>query len=189
MPRYRESFVFFIDVPGDPALFWTGRTGLFLPADDVLPDPAVASGAGELVNLPDLEALINGTAQRLEVTLSGVNAETIALATEVAADIPGCPVYIGRVTFDEDWQIAEPVVWEWNGEGQKLTVGSDPQEGGRVRNIRFAMAAGDTTRSRAPFAFFTDADQRRDFPTDAFFSHVAGINAGTSRRWGPAQDG
>ncbi len=186
MPAYRESFVFYIGTD-EPGIFWTGHTDLLLAPDDILPAPAIALGGGELVNLPDLEALINGTAQRVEVTVSGVSGETIRFAKQEAAQVPGAPVHIGRVEFDDDWQLAGPVEWEWSGEGQKLTVASDPSDRGRRRTIVLQIAAGATTRSRAPFAFFTDADQRRDFPDDAIFSHVAGINAGTSRRWGPGE--
>jgi hypothetical protein len=186
MPLYRESFIFRIETD-EPATFWSGHTDLLLPDDDILPEPTIALGGGELLNIPDLEALINGTAQRLEISLSGVNDETIRLALEEAAQVPGAAVYIGRIRFDEDWQADGAVEWEWSGEGQKLTVGSDDAGGGkRVRTLTLSVAAGEVTRTRAPFAFFTDADQRRDFPDDAIFSHVAGINAGTSRRWGPS---
>lgn len=187
MPSYRESFVFVVDTD-EPALFWTGHTDLLLPDDDVLPIPTLVPGGGELINLPDLEGLLNGTAQRVEVVFSGVSARAVALATEEATDVAGRAVHIGRVDFDEEWQIAGPVAWEWTGEAKKLTVGGDATSEGRSRTITFTVGAGDTTRGRAPFAFFTDADQRRDFPDDAIFSHVGGINAGTSRRWGPAAE-
>lgn len=72
----------------------------------------------------------------------------------------------------------------WRGYG--LAVAGDEDGADRKRTLTLKLASGDTTRSRAPLAFFTDADQRRDFPDDAVFSHVAGINAGTSRRWGPS---
>ncbi|MFN3458840.1 MAG: hypothetical protein ACK4Z8_14795, partial [Novosphingobium sp.] len=64
MPSYRESFVFYIATP-DPAVFWSGHGPLLLPADDVVPDPVVIMGAGQLVDIPALEQLINGKAQRL----------------------------------------------------------------------------------------------------------------------------
>lgn len=184
MPQYRESFVFFIDTP-EPALLWTGHTDLLLPADGVLPAPAIALGGGELINLPELESLINGIAQRVEVVISGISDETLRFAQADAQDIPGAAVYIGRVEFDEEWQLVGPVEWEWSGEGQKMTIGSDPTNQGRSRTITLHIAAGETTRARSPLSFFTDADQRRNYPTDVFFSHVAGITAGTSRRWGP----
>lgn len=185
MALYRESFIFRLETD-EPAMFWTGHGDLLLPADAVLDEVSLALGGGDLVNLPDLEQLINGTAQRVEITLSGVSQRTVVLAAEEAAQVSGAPAYIGRIQFDEAWQQSGPVVWEWAGEGRGLLVAGDDGDEGRTRSITLKLGAGDTTRSRAPLAFFTDADQRRDFPTDSVFSHVAGINAGTSRRWGPS---
>ncbi|BEV00067.1 hypothetical protein [Novosphingobium olei] len=183
MPGYRESYLFRIETD-DPANFWCGHGNLIVPADGVLPAPTLFPGAGELVNIPDLESLINGKAQRLDITLSGVSPDTLALATEEAPQILGAPVWIGRVIFDEHWQIVS-VLWEWSGEGRSLSVGSQATERGRLRSLTLTVVTGDTQRRRAPNAFFTDADQRRDYPTDAIFSHVAGISVGTTRRWGP----
>lgn len=187
MPGYRESFIFRIETD-EPAMFWTGHGDLLLPPDSVIPGPApeIALGGGTLVSIPDLELLLNGRAQRLEIAVSGVDEATLVFAQEEAPQVPGAPVYIGRVEFDEDWQQAL-VEWEWSGEGRGLFVAGEDGSDGRTRTITLRVGAGDTTRSRAPYAFFTDADQRRDYPTDAFFSNIGRINAGTSRRWGPAQ--
>jgi hypothetical protein len=183
MAAYRESYVFRIETD-DPATFWTGHGNLLLPADSVLEQATLVSGAGQLVDIPDLEQLINGTAQRMEVTLSGVSEETIILAREEALQIPGAPVWIGRISFDQNWQIIS-VEWEWSGEGVKLAVGSDGSSGTRSRSIKLTIAAGETTRRRAPNAYFTAADQQRDYPDDTFFSNVSRIAQGMTRRWGP----
>lgn len=183
MPSYRESFVFYIDTP-DPAVFWSGVGPLLLAADAVVPSPMIIMGAGQLVDIPALEQLINGKAQRLEVTLSGVSEETVALAAEEAPTIPGAPVYIGRIEFDENWQVVA-IEWEWTGQGIGLSVSSQDSSGLRVRSLVLTIGAGDTSRRRSAFAYFTDADQRYDFPDDAVFSNVGGISQGTTRRWGP----
>lgn len=183
MPSYRESFVFYIATP-DPAVFWSGHGPLLLPADDVVPDPVVIMGAGELVDIPALEQLINGKAQRLEVTMSGVSEETVAIAAEEALSIAGSAVSIGRIEFDDAWQIVN-VEWEWFGEARGLSV-SQQSDQGRNRAITLSVVAGDPSRRRPALAFFTDADQRYDFPDDAVFSNVAGISQGTTRRWGPS---
>ncbi len=184
MPSYRESFAFYIATP-DPAVFWSGHGPLLLDTDDVLPAPTVIMGAGQLVDIPALELLINGKAQRLEVTLSGVSEETIAIAVDEAAQIPGTPVHIARITFGEAWQIVS-VDWEWAGEGRGLTISSQDAGSSRVRTLVLSIAAGDVSRRRPALSFFTDADQRYDFPDDAVFSGVAGISAGTTRRFGPS---
>jgi len=186
MPEYRESYIFRIETD-TPAMFWTGHGDLLVPADSfVLDEPEIALGGGGLIDLPDLEQLLNGVAQRLEITLSGVSPAALVYAQEESAQVPGAAVWIGRLEFDADWQPVGNVSWEWQGEGRSLSVvrteGTPPS-----RSVVLRVASGDTTRSRAPVSFFTDADQRRKHPTDAFFSHVGRINSGTSRRWGPGE--
>lgn len=186
MAFYRESLIFRIDTD-PPVLFWSGFANLLVPADAVVPEEAIALGAGELVSIPELEQLINGIAERVEFVLSGVSEETIVYALEEAPQVAGARVDIGRMDFGLDWQPLGPVEWEWTGEARSLSVGSQPSESGRQRTLTLTVAAGDTIRSRAPLAFFTDADQRRRSADDAVFSHVGQINSGTSRRWGPGE--
>lgn len=185
MASYRESIVVRIDCD-PPALFWSGIGWLVIPADEVVPEQSVALGGGELVSVPDFQQLIGGTAERLDFTVSGVSPETVRLAIEDAESVRGARVDIGTVRFDRQWQLLT-VEWEQVFEARSLSV-SRPQSDGAgnvTQSISLTIVQGSTTRSRAKVAFFTDADQRRRSSTDAIFSHVAGINIGTSRRFGP----
>lgn len=185
MPVYRESLIVRIDCD-PPALLWSGLGPLNLPADHVIPEPATALGAGELVSLPDFQQLMNGTAERLEFELSGVDEETVRLALEDAPSVKGARVDIGRIDFGPDWQPLGPVEWEAVFEARSLSVSRPQAQGGQImRTLSLSIAHGDTVRSRALNSYATDADQRRRSPTDAVFSHVAGINGGTTRRFGP----
>jgi hypothetical protein len=184
VPAYRESYIFRIETD-EPGTFWTGHGDILLPPDTVLPEPVLAPGAGALIDIPDLEQLLNGSAQRMDIVVSGVDDETLAYAQEEASQVPGAAVWIGRIPFDENWQQGA-VEWEWSGEARGVSITGQNSEPGRERTLTLKVASGDTTRSRSPFAFFTDADQRRDYPDDAFFDRVANINSGTSRRWGPS---
>lgn len=184
MAAYRESIVAYIACE-PPAILWSGVGPLPLPADIVLPEPMVALGGSELLSVPDFQQLINGTAERLDFAVSGVSEETLRLATEDAPSVMGAPVHIGTVQFDEDWQV-DVVEWEATFEARSLSVSRAGGQSGQItRTITLTIVAGESVRSRAPNSFFTDADQRRRSPTDAIFSHVAGITAGTSRRFGP----
>jgi hypothetical protein len=184
MALYRESTLVRIGTP-EAVLLWSGPGDLEVPADDVVPEDTIALGGIDLISVPDFQQLINGVAQRLDVTLSGVSMRTIAIAKGEAGDVPGASVDIGTIRFDPDWQQVGIVTWEFHGEARGLSVGSRDSNGERQRSITLTISAGDTTRSRAPMAFFTDADQRRRSDDDAIFDHVAAINLGTSRRWGP----
>lgn len=168
-----------------PARVWGGVGDLDIPADIVEPGPARYMGGGALVSIPDLEAVLNGTASRLSITVSGVNARTLLLATQEAESVKGADVHVGIAWFDQDQQL-EVVEWCAVLRADSLTTSSQGgQNGGRSRSITLSVASEDTDRSKAPVAFWTDADQRKRSPTDALFDHVAGISQGTSRRFGP----
>lgn len=176
----RQSVLFRIET--DPVTrLWGGVGDLIIPADIVEPAPALYLGGGSLVNIPELDQVINGTAARLDITVSGVSAVTLALAIEEAATVKGAKVHIGNVYFDDDWQI-DDVEWIAVLRADTLTTARQ----GQTRSITLSIGTDFTDRSRAPVSFWTDADQRRRSPTDRFFDHIAGISAGTSRRFGPS---
>lgn len=177
MAELRESFLFRLECD-PPAYLWSGVGDLIVDGDNYL-------GGGELLSgLPEIQQLINGTASRVEFTASGVDAETIRLAREDRASVNGAMVRIGTVPMNADWQIAGPVDWEWEGVADVVTVDrTGTEDGGVVRSISLSVGSADTARSRLHLSLFTDSDQRRRSPDDAFFSHVGGITAGTSRRF------
>lgn len=170
-------------IASDPvARVWSGVNSIEVPADIVEAAPAIYFGGGALVNIPDLEQVINGVASRIEVTVSGVDAETLRLAREESASAKGAKVHIGDVYLDDDWQVVEV---EWIAVLRVDTITTSHQ--GTTRSITISISTEDTDRSKAPIAFWSDADQRRRSPTDRFFDHIAGIAAGTSRRFGPTE--
>lgn len=187
MATYRESFI--VRIACDPpALFWTGFGDLPLVTDAVIPDDVIVQGAGDLINIPDFQQLMNGTAERINVVLSGVSAGALRLAVEDAATVSGAPVDIGRIDFDSDWQQDGAVEWEATFEARKLSVSRpSSNDDGATRTITLVIVAGESTRSRSQNAHFTDADQRRrpGSEDDAICDHVAEMAQGISRRWGP----
>jgi len=120
MALHRESIIVRIDCD-PPALLWSGIGNLAVPADDVVPAPALAVGGGELVSVPDFQQLIGGTAERLEFVVSGVSPETIRLAVEDAESVRGARVDVGTVLFDAAWQLVS-VTWENVFEARTLAV-------------------------------------------------------------------
>lgn len=187
MAEVRESYLLKIDTP-DPARIWSGFGDLVIPADTVEPAPATYLGAGELLSVPDFQQLINGVAERLEFEVSGVSEETLRYALEEAADVENAAIYVGRIDFDESWQQLGPVEWEATFRADCLTVDSNANGGRRIRTLKLSVGTADTGRTYAPVSYFTDADQRVRSPTDAICDHVARINLGTSRIFGPRID-
>ena len=180
-----ESFGLRIDAL-PVARLWSGVGNLPVPADIVEAAPAIYMGAGALLNAPDFQQLINGTAERLEAQISGVTAEAIRLALAEGPSVRNAKVHFVRFDFDDNWQLID-VEYEAVFRADKLTVESqDDEGGGRTRKLTLSIGTEDTNRSRAPLAYFTDQDQRRRSSTDRIFDHVAGITTGTSRRFGPS---
>lgn len=180
----RISWVLRID--SDPACYlWTGFGQLVTPADDVDASGATWLGAAHIIAIPGLRALINGIAERVNFTLSGVSAETLRLAREDKDSVKGAEVRIGHVEFDADWQLVGDVTWEWLGIADALRIESRYGEERRLRSIVLMVGAADTMRANPRFTFWTDASQRLRSADDAFCDHVAMISAGVTRRFGP----
>ncbi len=190
MAEVRESYIMKIAHPTDPARIWSGVGDLLIPQDALVEKtvgPHKYLGAGQLLSIPDFQQLINGVAERLEITVSGVNDETVRLAVEDAPGVRNAPVYLGRIDFDANWQPIGVVEWEATFRADFLVVDSDSSGGQRVRTIKLSIGTDDTGRAYAPTSYFTDADQRLRSATDTVFSNVARLNRGTSRVFGPRQ--
>lgn len=180
----RESFGIRID--SDPvARLWTGFGDLIIPADIVESEPAIYLGGGELLSVPEFEMPINGSAERIDLRLSGVSSTVMALAMQEAPSVKGAKVHFVRFYFDDAWQLTD-VEYDAVFRADKLSFTSEDGDAGRTRTMTLSIATEDTNRNRAPQAYFTDQDQRKRSPTDAIFSHVAGITQGVMRRFGTA---
>lgn len=177
MASYRRSYV--VEVETDtPAYVWSGVGDLEVASKTY-------SGAGELLSLPDLRQLINGISERIEFTISGVSEQALRMLVEDKASLYLAEAKIGYVEFDNDWQLAGSVVYEWQGIADLIETTSESSEGGRTRIVKIGLSRGESFRSNPKLAFFTDADQKKRSATDAIFSHVAGIDRGVTRRFGP----
>lgn len=167
-----------------PGYLWTGHGPLETPGDAVDPAGATWLGAGHLVAIPALRALINGVAERVSFTLSGASDETLRLATDDKDTIKRAEVRIGHVLFDADWQLTGPITWEWLGVADAVRVESRHADDGRTRSIILMVGGADTSRANPRFNYWTDASQRLRSPSDAFCDHVAMISNGVTRRFG-----
>lgn len=183
MATQRRSILFRLG--SDPAAYlWSGVGDLELPANAIDGAVTIYRGAGKLLDVPELEQLINGTADRLDVSISGVSVEATRLALEDAPSVKGASVHIGAAYFDKHWQLIE-VEWLALLRADTLLVAGQQADRGRSRTLTLSIATDFTDRSRAPVAFFTDPDQRRRSADDRIFDHVSGITQGTSRSFGP----
>lgn len=177
MSIYRISYVFEIETD-DPIYVWTGHGPLTVGGKTYI-------GAGDLITAPDIRQLINGVAERLEVTLSGVSAEGLRLIETEKDSLQFATARIGRIEFDEGWAVSGSVQYDWKGIADTIAIRSGPSDEGRVREIKVGFGSGLTRRSEAQLAYFTDQDQRRRSATDQFFAYTGQISLGLTRAFGP----
>lgn len=163
----------------------SGVNPIIIPADAVEPSPARYLGGGALVNIPDLEQLLNGTASRIDITVSGVTAAALAIFQDEAHLLQGSDVHIGFAYQDDDWQITE-VEWLQQFICGTPSTASKQANPGRSRSITISIGTDFTDRSKAPISLFTDADQHRRSSDDAIFDHVSQISVGLSRQFSPS---
>lgn len=167
---------------------WSGQVrDIALPAGGAeTTDGAIYQAMGLLTGLPQLSAAINGDAERVEFSVSGVavTGEVAAIAAGSAGDIRGVAVDVGLILFDADWQLVPPVYWVWSGTADSLTVERSGDVNGQVRALKLSCGNVFTGRRRSNLTFFTDIDQRRRSSDDTFFSEVSKLQSGTTKVWG-----
>lgn len=167
-----------------PIRVWTGVGDFDKAADAVDIEGGIYKGLGEIQEIPALQQLVNGVAQRIDLSLSGVDANIVALADSEAADVRSKAVSIGLQFFGEDWQTLGDTLWIWDGEAD--VVKSESLSGAdftRVRTITLSVGTLTTGRRRPKLTFFTRSQQRRRSPTDAFCDRVALYSADTELKW------
>jgi len=184
----RPAVLVFIDAT-TPIRTWFGGFGpKVVPADGVDAAGGTYQGLGWLVGMPALSQLINGVAERVDFTLSGVPAEVIALADADAASIRGAPVHVGLYMLGSDWQAYAPVEWLWEGEADVAKISrtaSIDEQGNQqiVRTVGLSVGTAFTGRRRPKATYWTHAHQSEFSPGDLFCVRTPIYAQGKSLKW------
>lgn len=181
----RQSYLLYIGAT-TPVRAWNGVGRLPLAAWGQDETGADYLGLGTIVDIPALQQLINGVAQRLDISLSGVDATVANLADEGADEIRAASVTIGLLFMDEDWQpLASPLAI-WNGEADVIKSDSVSNPGGgKFRTVTLSTGSATTGRRRPRFNYFTRAQQRSRSEDDAFCDIVANYSTESEIKWPP----
>jgi hypothetical protein len=142
---------------------------------------------GEMMNAPAVSQLVNGVADQVTFTLSGVSQEILGLVDEEADQVRFASARLGFVPLNEDWQRVGGVLWLWQGlvETPEVSQSAATAEQEASRAISLTVSTGLTTRRRPKHAYFTDPDQRRRSADDRFCERTPFYSQGATRKFGP----
>lgn len=133
-------------------------------------------GLGEITDLPELEALVNGLADRADFVLSGVHPNIAHRIDSSAPSVKGREVHVGMAPLNALWQPVIPIKPLWMGLADywavQRTPYSSPEDPG-VTSLILSVGGGTTGRSRPKRTSFTHAQQIIDYPDDLYFEYEA----------------
>lgn len=140
-------------------------------------------GLGQLLDVPPLQQLINGVAERIVLRIEGVSAKTLALASDETQNVKGAALAIGFVLFGGDWRQLGIPKWLWRGAADFITL-SQQSEGGRIiRTIEVSIGSLFTGRRRRAFSYLTDQDQQGRHAGDKFCERTVLYSNSVEKVW------
>jgi hypothetical protein len=184
--RYNLGIFFRLET-SPPMYLWFGISPIAAAITNLDVDGTVYLGAGLLLDLPNaLEVLLNGTTDRIDWMMNGVDP---ALTANLAADAPsvvGARATLALAPMDERWQLAAAPQAMWEGtadfwaESQPIQL--DPTKP-RTRTLTLATTTGDASRSLPYFSTWTDRIQKIISSTDRFCERTPRYYQGQAIRW------
>lgn len=173
----RIGVFFRLDTQPDPVRLWLG-IGAIEPGVNVLD----ASGArylgfGDIQDVPNFKQMINGAAERVEFTISGVSGAILQIASGGdAGAVKGRDVHVGIAIMGSDWQLLGPVHWTANYVADYMSINqqvTDSADALTVRTISLSCGSVFTARRRPQFSYFSNRDQLARSPGDRFCERTA----------------
>lgn len=151
----------------------------------------VYRGAGILQNLPDLEMLINGIADTVRFTVSGVDDTFAARLDESAPDLLGSKIHVGFAPLDDNYQPVTNIIPIWLGWADFWSAAqteSVDHTQPAMNSITLVAKSGAQGRSKQNLSTYTDQAQRQIYPVsgqndDRFCERVARYFQGYIVSW------
>ena len=183
--RQSHALGIFLRIDTDPALHvWFGVEDKTARFDSIDPDGTVYLGGGYLIGVPTLEMLVNGQADSIDFTLSGIDPVTAAKTLDSIPPVRGATVQLGLMVLDDYYQPMAPIVPIWNGTASHTSeVGQAAENGDMSITLNLSVVAGSVSRSRAAKTLWTDAQQRLFSQTDLFCRQVQRLANGLAVVW------
>lgn len=183
---HRLGIFFYLDTAPEPMRLWLGINDIPAGIDSVDPDTNQRYvGGGVLQDIPNLEAVINGVADRADFTLSGLDPAEVARTDLDAIDVRGKDFYVGITTLDDDHQPMSSIIPLITGRASYQTEHMPPvgPEDPITVTRGISVGFGITTRDRQSQALWSSVHHRAAHPDDAFCDGTSRLERGVSPSW------
>lgn len=145
-----------------PLRCWFGCGPIDAGVTALDPSGATYDGFGQLMNLPTMSQVINGAADRVDISLSGTDDRILSLAS-FANKVHGVACDIGFGLFGDNWQLLGPVhfIRHYIADylRMQITPAGSPSDQ-TMKTATLSVASAMTGRRRARYSFFSMQDQR-----------------------------
>jgi hypothetical protein len=162
---------------------WLGVGPCRVGANAMDADGAIYTGFGELKNVPVVQQLINGVADRVEFQVSGVSERSMQLASSEAVDVQGAATAMGIGIFGADWQQLGVPKWIFRGVADFVTLNQESGDDGITRTVSLSVGTLFTGRRRRGLSYLTDRDQQSRHPGDKFCERTTLYSQDSDKVW------
>lgn len=159
--------------------------GLRMPSDMIeTTHRSYYSGAPVLLDIPEFRQLINGQADDITLSLSGLWPELARQLDDQAVLAQDAEVDIGRIYWDADWQMIGGARWGWAGRGGQVQI---DEVGARMKNgkitprkftVNLSVVTQTIRRAGSGTTYWCSPQHMLEFPDDAFFDRANKISTG-----------
>ncbi|MGN6304824.1 MAG: hypothetical protein ACTHNH_08415 [Mesorhizobium sp.] len=170
----------------EPLRLWLGVNDI--PAGIASVDPTTQEtylGGGILQDVPMLEAVLNGVADRAEFIISGVDPATMARWNLDDIKVRGKAFHVGITTLDDYYQPMSPIIPMTTGRASRITEAQPPVTGTDSPTVTLALSVGFgiTTRDRTSQALWSSPHHKAAHPGDRFCDGTARMERGAPVTW------
>lgn len=131
-------------------------------------------GMGKFGSVDGLSARTDLAADQLTFALSGVDADLVGIAKNSAAEVRGQPCYVYIQFFDESWAVLDaPFPIRYGIMDQMRYAATGPS----TRKITLTAEGIFAARNSAPYAYYTDSDQKARHAGDTFLALITTLQA------------
>jgi len=181
------SIGIFFRLETDPVVrLWMAHGSIEVGINAYDPSGATYTGFGELLAVPVVKQLLNGTAERVDFTLSGVSGEVLSKALGEAPTVKNKIVRVGFAFMSPpSWATIGEIHWFGKYVADFVQIDQAPADAADeiTRVLTLSCSTRFTGRRRPAFSYYTDADQQARFPGDQSCEYVTLYAHGYNKQW------